>query len=169
LGLSIGISGGIILTVLVMVLMTMPSLADRVFSIVEVSSEVSKYNDSILRTDISLSSLETATGSALVNFTLNNEGGKRIWNFEKTTVIITYEAVLGELTEILAYSGDCAGGVPSAGNWCIESISNDFLNPEILDNGEGANVRIQSNQSVNGGVAVVVATDNGIVSSISKS
>ncbi len=169
MGLSIAISGAIIFTVMMIVLLTMPSLADKVVSIVEVSSEASKYMDSILRTDISLSSLETATGSALVNFTLNNEGEERIWNFEKTTVIITYEAVSGGLTEMLAYSGDCVGGVPSAGNWCIESISNDFLNPKILDNGEGANVRIQSNQSVNGGVAVVVATDNGVVSSISKS
>jgi len=70
MGLSVAISGGIILTVFVLLLLSLPGLADKMFSIGDITSQVSKQEQKISKTDISLETLFATNGSPYVNFTL---------------------------------------------------------------------------------------------------
>ena len=164
MGLSIVISGAIIFIALIYVLMNIPHVFDSILSIDEASSEISVLEDSISQTEISINPLLTISGKSKINFTLHNNGTEKLWNFEKFNVLITYDEGISMTTEELTYSGDCAGGVPSAGNWCIELISSDILDPGILNDGESASIRTQVNQNLATEKAItIVTTDNGVV------
>jgi hypothetical protein len=165
MGLSVAISGGIILTVFVLVLLSLPGLADKMFSIGDISSQVSKSDLKITHTDISLESLFATSGSPYVNFTLNNDDREKLWKFEKFNVIVEYESASGDKLEELSFSGKCLGVLPAVGDWCIEQIAGDFLDKGILNDGESAKVWTRVSQNlVNGNARVSVSTDNGVVS-----
>jgi len=167
MGLSIAISGAIILSVLMIVLMTITGFVGNMFTIGDASTQISEVENTIAKTDISLETLFAQSGLATVNFTLNNDDQEKLWNFEKFNVIVEYEAGSGQLLEVLTFSGDCLGVSPSAGNWCIEGISGDFLDKGILNEGESAEVFTQVSQNlVNQNVRVTVSTDNGVVAKL---
>jgi len=167
MGLSVAIAGAIVLSVLMLVLMSMSGMVDNIFSIEETSVYVTKVEDSIYNTEISLASLEVLSGSASVNFTLNNDGSEKLWDFGNFDLFIIYDSSSSKLTEELSYNGDCLGSIPNAGNWCIETITSDFLDRGLLNNGESAQILSQVSQSLgSGSVAVLVSTDNGVVNSI---
>ncbi len=167
MGLSIAISGAIILTTLVILYMSMIGILDSVFSIEETSIVVSKLEKSIFDTEIRLESLEVLSGVSSVNFTLNNEGSEKLWNFEKFNLFISYESGSGKLTEELTYNGNCSSSIPNAGNWCIESIALDSLDPGLLNSGESAEIWTQVSPSLgSGAVAVIISTNNGVVNTI---
>ena len=137
---------------------------ENITSIQETSSEVKALENSIHNTKVKIVNLEAEADSIMVNFTLNNNGTEKLWNFEKFNVLVTYDVGVSMTTEELTYSGDCAGGVPSAGNWCIQSISSDVLDPGILNDGESASIRTQVNQNLATEKAItIVTTDNGVV------
>ena len=170
MGLSTAISGAIILTTLVLVFMSIPGILDSIFSIEETSAVVSKVEESISNTQISLNSIEVLSGVSTVNFTLNNDGSEKLWDFEKFNLFISYEGVSGKSTEELNFSGDCLGVIPNAGNWCIEAITTDSLDPGLLNSGESAQIWTQVNQNLGiGSIAVIVSTNNGVVNSIGAS
>jgi len=163
MGLSVAIAGAIVLSVLMLVMMSMTGFVGTMFSIGEVSTQVSDLENIIDNTDISLETL-FATTTPRVNFTLNNDDQEKLWNFEDFKVIIEYEGASGDKLEELSYSGKCQGVVPSAGEWCIEGISGDFLDEGILNEGESAEVWTQVSLPLNTGNArVTVSTDNGEV------
>ena len=171
MGLSIAVSGAIIMAALMYVLISMPGLVDSIYSVNEVSSEVSTLEGSIIQTDITLDFLAADSTSDYVNFTVNNVGKEKLWNFDDFDLIITFDDPTIRLTEKLSYEGNCVGDVPSAaGNWCIQVISNDILDPGILNSGESMDVRTQLSTSLDPGIAIVlVVTDNGVVATSSKS
>ncbi len=80
MGLSIAISGAIVLSVLMIVLMTITGFAGNLFSIGDVTSQMSQVEKSISQTDISLDALEAQLNSAKDNFTLNNDDTEKLWN-----------------------------------------------------------------------------------------
>jgi len=92
----------------------------------------------------------------------------KLWNFEEFDLFVTYEGtVSGTLTEQITYGGDCLGGLPAQGNWCIESINGDMLDPGILNSAEGANIRVQVNEILDNVNAVVsITTDNGVTDTV---
>ncbi|MCH8860649.1 MAG: hypothetical protein IH843_05890, partial [Thaumarchaeota archaeon] len=159
MGLSVAISGGIVLTVIMLILLSMPGLVDKMFSIGEVTSQVAQFEKSISDTDISLETLFAST-TPRVNFTLNNDDTEKLWNFDDFDVIIEYESASGDELEEISFGGKCQGVVPSVGEWCIEGISGDFLDEGILNDGESAEIWTQVSQSlVSGNVRVTVGTD----------
>ncbi len=168
MGLSVAIAGAIVLSVLMLVLMTMTGFVGTMFTIGDASTQIAEVENTIDKTDISLETLFVQSGVATVNFTLNNDDQEKLWNFEKFNVIVEYEGdITGAVFEELAFSGDCLGVSPSAGNWCIEGISGDFLDGGILNEGESAEVFTQvSNNLVNQNVRVTVSTDNGVVAKL---
>ncbi len=167
MGLSVAISGGIILTVFVLILLSLPGFVDKMFSIGDTSSQVSAFDRKITNTDISLESLFAASGSPYVNFTLNNDNREKLWNFEKFNVMIRYDGASGVLVEELSYVGNCNGGVPSVGSWCIETIAGDFLDVGILNDGESAKIVTHVSQNlVSQNAFVTVSTDNGVVAKL---
>jgi len=114
-----------------------------------------------------MEALDVAVGSPRVNFTLVNEGQEKLWNFDDFDVIIKYDEISGRSTEELSFNGDCLGGVPPVGTWCIETISEDFLDPGIINEGESARIRSQVNQDlVSGNTIVSVNTDNGAIATL---
>ena len=171
MGLSIAVSGAIVMAALMYVLISMPGLVDSIYSVNEVSSEVSTLEGSIIQTDITLDFLAADSTSDYVNFTVNNVGKEKLWNFDDFDLIITFDDPTIRLTEKLSYEGNCVGDVPSAaGNWCIQVISNDILDPGILNSGESMDVRTQVSTQLDPGIAIVlVVTDNGVVATSSKS
>jgi len=163
MGLSVAIAGGIILSVLMLVMMSMTGLAGNIFSIGSVTTQVSELENSIDDTDISLETLFAST-TTRVNFTLNNDDKEKLWNYDEFNVLIEYESASGDELEELSYGEDCQGIVPSVGEWCIEGISGDFLDEGILNEGESAEIWTQVSLPLNSGNArVTVSTDNGEV------
>jgi len=163
MGLSVAISGGIVLTVIMLILLSMPGIVDKMFSIGDVTSQVAHFEKTISDTDISLETLFAST-TPRVNFTLNNDDTEKLWNFDDFDVIIEYESASGDQLEELSFGAKCQGVVPTAGEWCIEGISGDFLDEGILNDGESAEIWTQVSQSlVSGNVRVTVGTDNGEV------
>jgi len=164
MGLSVAISGGIILTVFVIILFSLPGLAEKMFSIGDITTQVSQHEQEISKTEISLNNLSQLVGTPRVNFTLNNDGAEKLWNFNAFNLFIAYNgAISGKKTEQLSYSGQCLGAVPPVGNWCIESILNDLADPKILNFGEKASIRTNLSQNLASTTAIVtLVTDNGV-------
>jgi len=169
MGLSVAISGGIILTVFVLILFSLPGLADKMFSIGDITSQVTQHEQEISNTEISMDHLSVLVGSSKVNFTLNNDGSEKLWNFEDFNLFIQYKGVIsGNTTKQLSYSGTCLGVVPPAGNWCIQSITNDVTDPGIINVGEDASIWTQVSENLATNLAVItMTTDNGVVSTVS--
>jgi len=163
MGLSVAIAGGIILSVLMLVMMSITGLAGNIFSIGSVTTQVSDLENSIDDTDISLETLFAST-TPRVNFTLNNDDKEKLWNFDDFNVLVEYESASGDELEELSFGGKCQGSVPSVGEWCIEGIAGDFLDEGILNEGESAEVWTQVSQNLaSGNARVTVSTDNGEV------
>jgi len=164
MGLSIAISGAIILSVLMIVLMTITGFVGNMFTIGDVSSQIFEVENTIAKTDISLDALEASAGSPYVNFTLNNDDIEKLWNFENFNVLIEYDNAAGTVVEELSFNGDCSGISPPAGNWCIETIGADILDEGIINDGESADVFTRVSQGLTSANALVtVSTDNGVV------
>jgi len=164
MGLSVAIAGGIILSVLMLVMMSITGLAGNIFSIGSVTTQVSDLENTIDNTDISLETLFASTTLQTVNFTLNNDDTEKLWNFDDFNVLVEYESASGDELEELSFGGNCQGVVPIAGEWCIEGIAGDFLDQGILNEGESAEVWTQVSLPLfTGNARVTVSTDNGEV------
>jgi hypothetical protein len=101
LGLSVVISGAIIMVSLLAILYSMPGLMDSIISLEGTSSEISTLENSILQTTISVDTITTISGTNTVNFNLNNEGSEKLWNYDKFELFITYDAdISGVKTKI---------------------------------------------------------------------
>jgi len=168
MGLSVAIAGGIILSVLMLVLMTMTGFVGNMFTIGDVSKQVSDHDNTISKTDISISRVEALVGSSLLNFTLNNDGSEKLWNYDDFDLFIEYNGVTsGKLIDQFSFSGDCLGLAPSVGNWCIESITGDFMDPGLLNSGERAYIWTQLSENLADKNAFIsIVTDNGETASV---
>jgi len=164
MGLSVAISGGIILTVFVLILLSLPGLAEKMFSIGDITTQVTQHEQKISNTEISMNYLSQSVGSSKVNFTLGNDGSEKLWNFEDFDLFIEYDgAISGQTTQQLSYNGECLGVVPPAGNWCIQSISNDIADPQILNSGEQASIWTNLSENLASKTAIItLVTDNGV-------
>lgn len=132
-----------------MILYVFSGVASNFFSLGEVTSEVREHQDSISKSLISMNHVTSEIGSPSINLTLSNDGQEKTWQFSSYDVFVTYDgAASGRSTEQLSYSGDCSGGVPAGGNWCIESISKDMIDPGILNPTEEAKLRLAVNENL---------------------
>ncbi|HEY7367633.1 MAG TPA: hypothetical protein VH562_04145, partial [Nitrosopumilaceae archaeon] len=168
MGLSIVISGAIIMIVMVLVLYAFAGTAMSVFSLGEISSEVIEHNDSISKSEISLHHVSTLIGSPDIDLILRNDGQVKTWRFPMYDVLVTYDgATSGRLTEKLSYDGDCLGGTPPSGSWCIESISRDMLDPGLLNPTEEADIRLRVNENLADENAIIsITTAKGVTSKV---
>ena len=169
MGLSNALSGGIVMIVLVYILFAALVILDSSILVQDASTKSVEIGTSISKTTINIDSLSVLQSQDFVDFSLNNNGEEKLWNFENFNLIITFDGITsGRLTESLIYSGFCAGQ-PTSGNWCIDSISNDILDPEILNSGEIMNVQstVSEDLQSNGIIIVAMSTENGVVATIS--
>jgi archaeal flagellar protein FlaF len=166
MGLSIAISGAIMVFTMIYVMMSFPSLLDDTANVSRSSSEMSNTLNYILHTNIRISNLVDIHGTNPATFSVTNTGNTILWNYQKFDVIVTYQQNGGGnpiLTEVLQYSSSCAG--LTADHWCISSITNDLTHPGMLDPNESANIQAEVLQSTltNGNFILNFGTDNGIL------
>ncbi len=150
------------------VLMTITGFVGNMFTVGDASTQISELEKAISETEISMNHVTTFLASPTLNFTLSNDGQEKLWNFEEFDMFVTYEGTVSStLTEQITYGGDCLGGLPAQGNWCIESINGDMLDPGILNSAEGANIRVRVNENLADVNAVVsITTDNGVTDTV---
>lgn len=167
MGLSVAISGGIVLTVIMLILLSMPGIVEKMFSIGDLTSQVAQFEKSISDTKISMEDLDVSVNSPKINFTVINEGLEKLWNFNDFNLFVTYDEATGRPTETLSFDGMCQGVVPSAGNWCIETISEDIMDPDVINGGESARIWTRVNQDLTTGNTIVsFNTDNGATATL---
>ena len=101
MGLSVVISGAIIMIALMFVLYSIPPLITSVTSIGDTSSEISDLENTILQTEISLDSLVVRSDMPSFSFNLNNINIEKLWDYDNFDVLVTYDAdISGTKTSI---------------------------------------------------------------------
>lgn len=164
MGLSVAISGGIVTFTIIYVMMTFPTILDDTTKISMSSTQMSSTLNSIMHTNLNISSLANTSGTNIVTFSVTNTGNTILWNYKEFDTIITYQASATEkYTEVLHYNSNC--GTLTSDQWCIQSISNDLTHPGILDPKEIANVHteLQHPTFLGGTLTLNFGTDNGVM------
>lgn len=151
---------------LIYMMLIIPGIVDKTASITRASSDISEIENSIQKTDISISGL-SRPGNPQFQFDITNLGNEKLWNYDKFTIMISYVDVLAnQQVRVLPYNGLCGGGFPPNNTWCAQTITGDIIDPGILNTNEVLTARITVDpESDLGTVTVVVSTDNGVVSS----
>ena len=107
MGLSVAITGSIILFTLLAVLFTISTMVNSLISVNDVSSQASILEDSISQTSTQIKSLSASSGEDYVQFSLANNGTGKLWAYDDFTVLITYDANIGgtktKVTEEFTY------------------------------------------------------------------
>ena len=162
MGLSNAISGGIIMFGITYVIFAFGGMTDNAVSFSETSSQVSNLENEILKTSISVAIESNPGADQTFNFDITNTNQEKLWDFEKFDIIITYDSNGQTYTQAMIYVSNCS---PDDGEWCIETWTNDILDPEILNYGEIITVGVKVDNNIESGknLIVVVSTPNGIV------
>ena len=165
MGLSNALSGGIILFGITYVIFTFSGFTDTVASFSDVSSQTSDLENKLLKTSIDLSITEPPGTDQTFNFDITNTNTEKLWEFDKFDVIITYDSNGQTYSQALTYVSNCS---PNEGEWCIETWTNDIMDPEILNAGETITVNVKVDSSLEGGkpLIIIVSTPNGVVASV---
>jgi archaellum component FlaF (FlaF/FlaG flagellin family) len=107
MGLSVVISGAIIMIALMFVLYSIPPLITSVTSVGETSTEISDLENTILQTEITLDSLVVSSSMPSFSFNLNNINTEKLWDYDNFDVLVTYDADISgkktSITEIFPY------------------------------------------------------------------
>ncbi len=118
MGLSVAITGAIILFTLMAVMFTLSTMVNSLVSVEDVSSQAAVLKESISETTIQIKSLSASSGSDLVQFSLANNGTEKLWNYGEFTFLVTYDADIGgiktKVTEEFSYDSDTSFGITTA-------------------------------------------------------
>ncbi len=113
MGLSTAIAGGIIMIALVYVFLVLPVVFDKTITVSDAKSVSSDVENTIGKTNIKISNLNTTSHSQLIRFDLTNENNEKLWDYEKFDVFITYDASIAlakvKSTEKLSYVAPIGG------------------------------------------------------------
>lgn len=122
MGLGVSIAGGIVCAALVGVLAILFSVTSQVHEVNSARSQSSELDASFVHTDFDFGYLYAQSGSDRVSFTLQNTGGEKLWNYDKFSVIVTYNASISGspvlTSERLSYNSaqSFTGGGVSSGS-----------------------------------------------------
>lgn len=95
MGLSIVLAVGIVSIALFTILFTYNFVNNSIYDYVQSRSDISKVDDSISKTTIDIRYPNATAGNSMVSFSLTENGTEKLWNFDKFTVIVTYDADIG--------------------------------------------------------------------------
>ena len=170
MGLSVAISGAIMVFTIIYVMMAFPALLDDTVKVSSSSSETANTLNNIIHTNIKIINLADVHGTNPATFSVTNTGSTILWNYQNFDAIVTYQENGGGnpiLTEVLTYSSSCAG--LATDEWCISGITNDYSHPGMLDPDEIANVqaKVLHSTNKNGNFILTFGTDNGVTSTSS--
>lgn len=168
MGLSIVITGSIIITTLLISSITTINSINDMFEMSMINNYSIKLNNEKSDTNIMISSIQANSNDNLVTLTLNNNGTSKLWDYNHFDLIITYDANMSNnkirVTEYMIYST-----VLSNGRWTL-SITDDIVDPNILNPNEVAviNARLSNVIYPNGKIIVSISTNNGVTSTTGK-
>ena len=150
------------------VIFTFGGLTDKAASFSDVSSETTDWESKLVKTSIDITIPNDPGTDSTFSFDITNTNLEKLWRFDKFDVIITYESNAITYTEIMTYDSVCP---PTIGEWCINTWTNDVLDPKILNSGETmtVDVEVSNNLQSGGDLIVIVSTPNGVVSSKTRS
>ena len=165
MGLSNAMSGGIILFGITYVIFSFGGLTNTAVTLSDASSQIANLENKWLKTSIEITIDNPPGADATFDFEIINTDLEKLWDFDDFDVIITYDNSDTTYTETLTYNSACP---PVAGEWCINSWTDDIMDPEILNNGETITIRAEVNNSLqsNSDLIIIVSTQNGIVASV---
>lgn len=168
MGLSIAISGSIILMTLVNIIMTIFALTSTTsISTSQVLSDRSSIENASLNTSARIESVQAVANDAQLLIMLNNTGLTKLWSYDNFDVIVTYDANMTgtkvRVTEQLTYAG-ITNTVPP-GKWGITQFVDDFLDPQIVNPAEKVELKCSLASVIypNGVLSAIVSTDAGAV------
>jgi archaellum component FlaF (FlaF/FlaG flagellin family) len=183
MGFSAVLPGGIMLmTLLIVAAIIIPSVAITSSTMAKAYSEKALVENELLKTSFRIDSIKTSAPSSTVTMGLTNTGSTKLYNYEKFSIIVTYDSGIvvnstttkgPTKTESLVYSGMTNGSSsPSAaaGKWIITKITPDSLDPGIWNPGEQITIsaNLSNNTFSTGSISAVVSTDVGQVTTLSE-
>ncbi|MEM2159765.1 MAG: hypothetical protein QXN55_02285 [Candidatus Nitrosotenuis sp.] len=108
MGLSVAIAGGIVCATLVGVLSILFSVTSHVNDVNSARSQSSELDANLAHTNAAISYLYAQSANDRVSFTVQNTGTEKLWNYDKFSVLVTYNASIAgspQLTsEYLSYN-----------------------------------------------------------------
>ena len=174
MGLSIAIAGGIVCATLVGVVSILFSVTDQIYEINSARSQNFDLENTLIHSDVAISNLVATQNNNKVSFSLENTGLEKFWNYDKFNFIVTYTADIGGsptlISEQVTYNSaqsfgnqGCSTVPSSSSRWVIDSITNDLMDPRILNSNEIGSIciRLSNNIYSTSTVTVNLSTDSG--------
>lgn len=172
MGLSAALTGGIMMTMIVIILiMAIPAVINANVSMNRAYSERALLDDVLSKTSIKLDSLSALPLSNVVTIAATNDGSSKLWNYEKFNILVTYNSTngitSGKITETLDYAGITTAANIPAGSWGITKFTGDGMDPQILNPNESLEItcKLSNNIALQGFLTVILSTDNGMTTS----
>ena len=163
MGLSVAISGGIIMFGIVYLMFSLGGVTDKIVSVSDSSIQRTDLENKLVKTSIVINIQNENGNKPDFDIDVTNTNLEKFWEFEKFDIIATYESSNEIYTETLNYSSTCP---PVAGEWCVQSWeSTDELEPGILNYGEVVRFAVELNRDLdhNSWLTSIVSTENGVV------
>jgi hypothetical protein len=162
MGLSIAISGGIIMIGMTYLLFSLFGITNNIVKVSDSSFEKIDLENEIKKTSLSIISITTSGTSSSFSFNVQNDDLQKLWEFDKFDVIVTYDFGSTTYTEYLTYQSSCPAIIDT---WCINTFNNDVVDPKILNQYENMQIDAQVINSLKtgGNIIITISTQNGVV------
>ena len=164
MGLSVAISGGIIMFGIIYLMFSLGGLTDKIMSVSDSSMQRTDLENKLVKTSIIINSISAIPLTPNVSFVIENNNIEKLWEFEKFNVFITYTDTIGSAvhTDELTYINTCPA---VTGQWCLSTFGNDVIDPKILNYGETVTIDSVVNNAIklSTNLTVIISTQNGVV------
>lgn len=115
----------------------------------------------LVRSDITITSV-TRQGGAGTNFdlTVRNDGATRVVDFSRMDVVVRYTSGSTTYNKYLDFNSTAS---PGDNEWSVISITDDVIDPSVLNTGETLDIEIQLNPAASNGTHwLQVTTELGV-------
>ena len=136
MGLSIAISGGLILfSMTIVVVIVSLTISDQIEGYSDSRSEMWDNDNKIQKTSFRIDQIVATSGKNFMNFTLTNTGLEKFWDYEKFNLIVTYDAdISGNSTKTTeSFTFD------DVSSFLLPILSSDSFGSIVFDSASSAN------------------------------
>lgn len=176
MGFGTVVSGGLmLLTLLIVAAITIPAVLTTSSTMAKAYSEKATVENQLLKTSLRIDSIQTsANPDPVTTIRVSNIGSTKLYNYEKFSIIVTYVSAFNStrgpvVTETLSYDGIAPNSTPQSGQWIINGIAPDSLDPQIWNPGEQMTVKAALSREAfpGGSISAIFSTDVGEGTTIS--
>lgn len=104
MGLGVALIGGTGGISLITILYILISSNSQIYELNSSRSQSSELDAILIHTNFDFGSLYAQSGSDRISFTLQNTGGEKLWNYDKFTIIATYNASIAGVPTLTSES-----------------------------------------------------------------